>query len=168
MGWDTTFSRDVSEYDRVPASVPQARARVRKVLEGTPRCDDAELIVSELAGNIVRHGRGSWFGLVIGWCEGFAHLEVIGSPFGDAVLEGPGIDEVDPWAEAGRGLVLVAALADRWGHGDVGGIGGVGRVGVGWAELDGTGNPAAFVAHWMGWRMQAVVSHRAGNGLGAR
>jgi serine/threonine-protein kinase RsbW len=44
-------------HPAVPIEVPAARHQVADFLAGCPRQDDAELVVSELAGNAVRHSR---------------------------------------------------------------------------------------------------------------
>ncbi|MDH6117288.1 anti-sigma regulatory factor (Ser/Thr protein kinase) [Kitasatospora sp. GAS204A] len=80
---------------------------------------DAELIVAELASNAIMHGhvRGDDFelGMRLGPCPGLATLLRIevSDWRGEQVPslpEGPALD-----AESGRGLLLVDALADRWG-----------------------------------------------------
>lgn len=65
--------------------VAVARVAVRALLPGNPRVDDAELIVSELATNAVRHStsRGGQFELVLDLTPGRVRIEVKdGGPFG--------------------------------------------------------------------------------------
>ena len=93
-----------------------ARAFVGAVLgPGHPCGDDAELLVSEIFGNSVRHsGSGAAGGTVtvaVRVGDGMVRVEVTDRA-------GPGMPELRHAgrdAEGGRGLQLVAALAVRWG-----------------------------------------------------
>lgn len=75
-----------------------------------PLMDDAKLLISELVTNALRYGEGDEieFRLVI-------------TPRGlliavnDGSAERPRLNVVDASSETGRGLFLVAALADDWG-----------------------------------------------------
>lgn len=107
----------------------QARRLVRFLLADTPCADDAELIVSELAGNALRHSRS-------GDADGSFTVEVVlgrASPLrhgGEAIgilitvhdQGGNGVpwfrreQPPDPNEENGRGLATVAALATRTGY----------------------------------------------------
>jgi serine/threonine-protein kinase RsbW len=91
-------------------SARQARAHVRDSLAGHPLLDDIELVTSELVANAVKHGGGEIdLGLAAG--PGRVRLTVTS----DA---GPGEPQVRPptsEGEGGRGLAIVAALADQWG-----------------------------------------------------
>ena len=102
-----------------PASASVARRQVVHVLrtrgiESTV-CEDAALIVSEFVGNAVRHGRATRAGrLMVRWQfeDDGLRLEVVDGGGGrPAVRNG-----ADPWGSSGRGLSIVAALADRWGY----------------------------------------------------
>jgi anti-sigma regulatory factor (Ser/Thr protein kinase) len=93
--------------------VPVARHAVRELLAGSPRADDAELIVSEYAGNAILHTRsaleGGRFRVVVDQKPGWARVEVHDDgplPRRRATQQG----------EGGRGWELVDAFADRWGH----------------------------------------------------
>jgi signal transduction histidine kinase len=69
------------------------------------------LVVSELVGNALRHGGGGEVGLVVRGGDGVAVVEVRdGSPEGPVLGSG-----ADPYAESGRGLLIVAAVARDWG-----------------------------------------------------
>ncbi|MEU6544710.1 ATP-binding protein [Streptomyces sp. NPDC046859] len=75
--------------------------------------DPAQLIVAELANNAATHGRvpGRNFQLLLYVVGGTLRIEVTDTR-GDQL---PRRRPTDPVAESGRGLTLVAALADRWG-----------------------------------------------------
>lgn len=71
------------------------------------------LIVAELAANAVTHGRvpGRDFRIGLTLVGGVLRIEVVDTR-GDRV---PGVRDAGGCAEGGRGLVLVGAIADRWG-----------------------------------------------------
>jgi anti-sigma regulatory factor (Ser/Thr protein kinase) len=75
--------------------------------------DPARHIVAELASNAVTHGRvqGRDFGLTLYVIGGTLRIEVTDTR-GEQL---PHTRHLAPDAEDGRGLVLVEALADRWG-----------------------------------------------------
>lgn len=78
-------------------------------------CDDAVLLVSELATNAVRHTLSARILCGVGLVgDGRVRLEVhdhdYGGGIGDMTGSRPGGD-----AESGRGLFLVEQLADTWG-----------------------------------------------------
>jgi len=93
----------------LPSAVPEARALAREFLGGSPRSEDAELIVSELATNAVLHAHGE-FALALELAPGSLRIEV--TDRGAPVRSQPRIEP----GEGGRGLVIVDALADDWGH----------------------------------------------------
>ncbi|WP_420035701.1 ATP-binding protein [Streptomyces sp. cg28] len=106
-------------YRRERKSVGEARAFTAWALRdwhAIERLDEAVLCVSELATNALLHGvpPGRGFRLHIEMpAPGVVRIEVHDS--GDGTVR-PGCP--DPAAERGRGLYLVAALADRWGVGE--------------------------------------------------
>lgn len=94
--------------------VPLARHAVRTLLAASPRVRDAELIVSELAGNAVLHsrsGQGGSFTLSIDQKAGWVRVAVLDDGPLPPAPRDPQIE-----GEFGRGLVVVAGVADRWGH----------------------------------------------------
>ncbi len=103
-------------FPGLPAIVPSARRFVRGILVGSPRADDMELITAELASNAIRHtpsGQdGGEFTLTVRTEPGWARVEVTDEGTGEwsAPRGGSGDDEY------GRGLAIVAALADKLGH----------------------------------------------------
>lgn len=88
----------------------------------TPLSDDVALLVAELAANAVLHGRvpGRDFELRLtyAYATGMVRIEVSdtheGRPERPAVTAG----ELAPDADGGRGLLIVEAVAARWGVGD--------------------------------------------------
>ncbi|CAL9400105.1 hypothetical protein SUDANB145_01446 [Streptomyces sp. enrichment culture] len=81
-----------------------------------PVSEDAALVVAELAANAVTHARvaGRCFRLSL-TVDAPETLRVeVADPRGDRPLPSLGTS-LDATAESGRGLLLVAALADRWG-----------------------------------------------------
>ncbi|WP_431312959.1 ATP-binding protein [Streptomyces silvensis] len=94
-------------------------------------CEDAEQIVAELAANAVAYGkvpgRDFWLTLTAR-VGGVLRIEVADTR-SDRL---PVVREPDEGAESGRGLVIVAALADRWGVEQ-----GPEPLKTVWAELDG-------------------------------
>ncbi len=108
------FSRHF--YPRTRRSVPAAREFARRALRRwsiVSRADDILLCVSELATNALLHGvpPGRGYQLSLGLSgNGVLRVEVHDS--GDGEVRIPDTEAED---ESGRGLQLVAALADKWG-----------------------------------------------------
>ncbi|MEV1249089.1 ATP-binding protein [Nonomuraea sp. NPDC050022] len=99
--------------------IRQARQFVASYLGGRPEADTAQLIVSELATNAVRHTRsghpGGRFGVTIHAGSTLLILAVLdeGAP------TTPHLRQAEDDDQGGRGLHLVETLAIRWGvHGD--------------------------------------------------
>ncbi|MBT2476752.1 ATP-binding protein [Streptomyces sp. ISL-94] len=106
--------RFAAQLAATPRGARQARRlAVEKLATWGLPSEEAALIVAELAANAVTHGRvtGRGFRIVLALGGGVLRIEVVDS-CGDRV---PGIRDADGGSEAGRGLVLVAAMADRWG-----------------------------------------------------
>ncbi|MEU4925649.1 ATP-binding protein [Streptomyces yokosukanensis] len=83
---------------------------------GTETADAVAAIVAELAANAVTHGRvpGRDFELRLVRLAGSIRVEVSDTHDGRRPPGPEDVTEPGPLAEAGRGLVLVDALADRW------------------------------------------------------
>jgi serine/threonine-protein kinase RsbW len=129
----------------LPSMVPVARLFVRAYLAGNPLAGDAELITSEYASNAIRYSSASEGGTIqvaVGTAPGLVRIEVTDhpprpgpsqTPFGPATRPEPGrsrADEQDEVDDSGRGLLIVDALAERWGHDGV-----VGGWRTAWAEI---------------------------------
>lgn len=106
-------------YRRDRRSVRLAREFTRDALAGwamAERGDDVLLCVSELATNALLHGvppgRGFALRLVLHG-DGVLRLEIHDSGPGKVRIPNP-----SPESERGRGLLLVHALADKWGVGE--------------------------------------------------
>jgi GAF domain-containing protein/anti-sigma regulatory factor (Ser/Thr protein kinase) len=102
----------VVELPAVPASASVARARLRSLLEERGlETDVALLLLTELVGNTARHA---------GPGEITVRVVLAGTELRVEVADGSGrlprMPASTPWEqESGRGLLLVEALADRWG-----------------------------------------------------
>jgi serine/threonine-protein kinase RsbW len=120
-------------YPGAPASVPAARRFVRSVLAGSPRVDDLESIAAELITNAIRHtpsGQvGGTFTVTVRHGSGWARLEVA-DQYAGQWQPWPLDDDCDSVAEYGRGLAIVAALADEIGQGAA-----AGDTQIVWAEV---------------------------------
>ncbi|MET9657338.1 ATP-binding protein [Streptomyces sp. NPDC006510] len=121
----------VRRWSRHPRCVSLARAELRTALAGWgfPELEEAAvLVLSELLTNAGQHARvtpGREIETRFRPMRGGVRIEVH-----DASDVPPEVREPEPGACGGRGLVLVEALADRWGYGA--------RCGPGkvvWAEL---------------------------------
>ncbi|MGW2559983.1 ATP-binding protein [Streptomyces sp. NPDC001514] len=108
-------------YRRERRSVPAAREFAAQALADwgvIGRTDDVLLCVSELATNALVHGvpPGRGFRLHMG-LDGMLRVEVHDSGDGEVrVSASAPVPDAD--AESGRGLLLVEALADKWGVGE--------------------------------------------------
>ena len=98
-------------YDPRPDAAAEARAEVRRQLEGwglVAQSDTAELLVSELVTNALIHA-GSRLRLTLWAAHGVLRCEV-----SDASRRLPEVLRAGT-AESGRGMFLVDALSRRWG-----------------------------------------------------
>ncbi|MFG2587730.1 ATP-binding protein [Streptomyces sp. NPDC048438] len=107
---------DRLDYTPTARSVPLCRRRAARLVAewGQPqRADEAALLVSELATNALLHGcmRGRLFRVHLTLTCTALRIEV-SDPRGERL---PGLREVGADDCYGRGLLVVARLADRWG-----------------------------------------------------
>ena len=97
---------------RTPVSVARARAGLRPLRDTLgERYQDAVLLVSELATNAIRHGQGSTVMLIARVRGEKCRIEVIDHGSGFVPMSAP----VGSTETSGRGLPIVAELADAWG-----------------------------------------------------
>ncbi|MET8054601.1 ATP-binding protein [Streptosporangium sp. NPDC005286] len=107
------------ELPGVAESVGAARRYVRGVLENSGRRDtyDAELLVSELVSNAVRHSESGRAGrlvtIVVANCGETVQIAVADKGSATCAPKIPA--EPDQDAEGGRGLWLVGEVAMSWG-----------------------------------------------------
>jgi anti-sigma regulatory factor (Ser/Thr protein kinase) len=98
------------------SSVPLARRLVRDVLrmwDAPHDPEDAELLVAELVANVVDHVGGDVLTLELVLGGDWLRIAVVD---GSAIR--PIVREMSHERERGRGMRLVAAIADRWGAED--------------------------------------------------
>ncbi len=114
--------------DRTPQAVAEARAFLAGVCEGTPDLDPGSLVLmlSELVTNAVRYGSGDATDVLVELSPGAVRVEVRGD--GEPFTPPRALPAAT--ATCGRGLMIVDALADRWGV-----DGGDGRTAV-WFALE--------------------------------
>nr|WSY54114.1 ATP-binding protein [Streptomyces sp. NBC_00886] len=121
MNEENTQAATLVRHFTVLLSATRRGARLARLLTerqladwGRPS-DAAEHVVAELAANAVVHGRvpGRDFRLTLRYeASGTLRIEVTDAR-GDRVPRVP--NSASAYAESGRGLLLVAAYADRWG-----------------------------------------------------
>jgi anti-sigma regulatory factor (Ser/Thr protein kinase) len=119
-------------FPGIPAIVPSARRFVRGILAGSPGADDLELIAAELISNAIRHtpagNEGGEFTVSVRTKPGWARVEVSDEGTGQWYSLTAGDED-----EYGRGLAIVAALADKFGH-DAGPVGQTAWAEITWTE----------------------------------
>lgn len=113
---DPVIHEDRVDYVPTPISVTRARRHAARVVAewGHPAlADDVALIVAELAGNALRHGRvpGRLFRVYLTLTKTSLRIAVA-DPKGERL---PEPRQPSPDATHGRGLLIVTALATRWG-----------------------------------------------------
>lgn len=95
-----------------PVSVGQARRFARRALDEwglADLVDTVVLLTSELATNAVLHARTT-FAVVLSLSAGHLRVDVL-----DGSGTAPRVRQPSPTAATGRGVGMVAALADQWG-----------------------------------------------------
>lgn len=111
--------RDAFHLPALDASVAVARRRVLDLLAAwrvaEDRCADAQLLVSELVTNAVRHTGSQQVGCEVRLSPGRLRLEVTDQGGGAQPFPTPAEETPDTDGENGRGLLLVSVLADAWG-----------------------------------------------------
>ncbi|WP_330173310.1 SpoIIE family protein phosphatase [Streptomyces sp. NBC_01498] len=111
-------ARAAASFDPVGRSVATARAFVRDTLQGWGHADvvdDAVVLTSELVTNAVIHAGTSADVLCLRKEDG-VRVEVSDRyPEREIPMQGTGLSLGSPDRENGRGLLLCAALASRWG-----------------------------------------------------
>jgi serine/threonine-protein kinase RsbW len=111
-----------------PLQVAHVRRYIAGVLSGFAAADDIVLCVSELASNAVLHSSSRRPGGQFVVRVGVSHTGRIRAEVEDR--GGPWAPDLDHDEERGRGLLIVAALASRWGiAGSVAGR-------MAWLEID--------------------------------
>ncbi|MFF5337297.1 SpoIIE family protein phosphatase [Streptomyces sp. NPDC013181] len=118
MGSAVITARAAATFDPVARSVATARAFVRDTLQGwgyTDVVDDAVVLTSELVTNAVVHA-GTAADVLCLRTEDGVRVEISDRyPEREIPLQSAGLDLGSPDRENGRGLLLCAALASRWG-----------------------------------------------------
>jgi anti-sigma regulatory factor (Ser/Thr protein kinase) len=99
-----------------PAAAAQARRHVEAIIRAGDVPVDAytaALLTSELVTNAILHAsdENEAIELLIGWTGGLLRVEVH-----DGSRSGPARVHALPYAEAGRGLMLLESLSTAWGY----------------------------------------------------
>ncbi|MGW3525442.1 ATP-binding protein [Streptomyces olivaceus] len=105
--------RCVLPFAALPAEVPLLRkaATAQLALWGVATAGEAELVVTELAANVIKHvGEGTSATLVLEWRRGRLRVEMH-----DKSDQSPVLRRADCDAECGRGLHMLAAVVADWG-----------------------------------------------------
>ncbi len=125
MADEAALDVELSSTVHAPAA---ARAALRDLYAGRVErqmLTDAKLLASELVTNALRYGQQP-MRMVARRADGGLRVEIYDSRTGEA----PRVSQADPEAVSGRGMVIVDALASRWGWSEFGGSKQV------WFELD--------------------------------
>ncbi|GAA2447986.1 SpoIIE family protein phosphatase [Streptomyces macrosporus] len=119
MGRTVITARAAATFEPVGRSVASARAFVRDTLQGwglADIVDDAVVLTSELVTNAVVHAGTAADVLCLRDGDGSVRVEVADRyPDRGLPVQDLGHHFGDPDREGGRGLLLCASLADRWG-----------------------------------------------------
>jgi Histidine kinase-like ATPase domain len=108
---------DFHHLSRPARDCPIGPATGARYIGFVSRRDDLELIAAELIVNVIQHtssgGVGGVFTITVYAGNGWASIEVTDAG-GNSWRPAPGDDNMSN--EHGRGLMIAAALADRFGH----------------------------------------------------
>ncbi|WP_328665477.1 ATP-binding protein [Streptomyces sp. NBC_00322] len=154
-----------AEAELLPTLRHQVRAVAREWAADAEAAADVELVISELASNVVRHAAGPYtVTMAIAGPDGELLVEVADSFPG---MPGVAAASEGDCSEAGRGLQIVAACAGAWGCRAVGSGKAV------WAHFPAPVGAAAPLdpPDPEGWKEPRIVSASArqeGNGSGGR
>ncbi|WP_405818498.1 ATP-binding protein [Streptomyces sp. NBC_01390] len=110
--------RDTFHVPKRKQSVPDARSQVRKILSdwgiNGELASDVAAVSTELVSNAVQHCRVTYARIEVTLCiRGDGLLVEVSDPDRGRI---PALCLGDDQGEGGRGLVLVAGLAEHWGH----------------------------------------------------
>ena len=98
-----------------PRQAAHARRFVASALDGCPASETAVLLTSELVTNALAHtpsGDGGSFEVIVWLGASAVCIAVLDAGSASTPLVG----DSDPDTESGRGLGLIAMLAESWGH----------------------------------------------------
>ncbi|NMM24066.1 MAG: ATP-binding protein [Phycicoccus sp.] len=106
---------------RVPWAMSSA-VRVRRTLVSELRAlevnetviDEAEIVISELVANAIRHAQPLPDGMIhVNWAVSESVVEISVTDGGGPTIPAPA--PTSPWSPNGRGLRIVRTLANEWG-----------------------------------------------------
>lgn len=116
--WSIQLPRTSRALDKCGELDRQVPGRLRRITVARLRCwrldalaETATLVVSELVTNALMHGEGEAITFRIARLRAHVLIEI-----SDGTPWRPELRDVGDLDEGGRGLLLVAALADRWGY----------------------------------------------------
>jgi anti-sigma regulatory factor (Ser/Thr protein kinase) len=98
-----------------PEAAAGAREFARKALVGYPAADEAITALNEMVTNAVQHSRSGLPGGALEVRLTITAASVLAEVLDEGPLGPPPPAPRDPFAERGRGLVLVEALTRAWG-----------------------------------------------------
>lgn len=113
--WITSMGATRKVFPAIPGSIPAARLWIAQELAGlgvrAEAVERAELLVSELAGNAVRHTTSERFVVLLTVEQGVE----VGVHDEDRIARPESRREPQPLDLGGRGLMVIAGVADAWG-----------------------------------------------------
>lgn len=106
-----------STFPGHPGQAARARQFTRRYLAGCPAANDAELLTSEIVTNSILHSHSRDGGTIHVWiahqCYGTLRVAVTDS---GPLTTAPSYAGPADLADSGRGLLIVDAIAARWGR----------------------------------------------------